>query len=242
MYKSILYFEKKEKKYQDCFLVVSLDVSHWRKDRLKISSISFELNNFRLPCLNLCLIRMCSKEIENSMQLQTLYKLTQLYLTARNSIVHISYQFFLIFTIDNKFTISSRKSHWEIERCPCTDISGLVIGSSSSNFFLTGKKLEDLVNLVAMPLPHTFHTDGTHCSEEEPCCEGKFFGHLLLALTNLIPYDPRSRRVHALVHLHQLLILQQTGPSHVSAASRKGSSREGQDVLTFVINVNLRIT
>ena len=96
------------------------------------------------------------------------------------------------------------------------------------------------MNLVAMPLPHTFHTDVTHCSEEEPCCEGKFFGHLLLALTNLIPYDPRSRRAHALVHLHQLLILQQTGPSHVSAASRKGSSREGQDVLTFVINVNLR--
>ena len=98
------------------------------------------------------------------------------------------------------------------------------------------------MNLVAMPLPHTFHTDGTHCSEEESCCEGKFFGHLLLALTNLIPYDPRSRKAHALVHLNQLLILQQTGPSHVSAASRKGSSREGQDVLTFVINVNLRIT
>ena len=36
------------------------------------------------------------------------------------------------------------------------------------------KKLEVLVNLVAMPLLHTVHTDGNHFSEEA-CYEGKFF-------------------------------------------------------------------
>ena len=30
------------------------------------------------------------------------------------------------------------------------------------------------MNLVAMPLLHTVHSDGTHFSEEEACYEGKF--------------------------------------------------------------------
>ena len=57
------------------------------------------------------------------------------------------------------------------------------------------KKLEDLVNLIAMPLLHTFHTDGTHFSEEEPCYEGKFFGHLVLASTHLIPYIHKAEEL-----------------------------------------------
>ena len=137
--------------------------------------------------------------------------------------------------------MSIRKSLWKIERCllykhfrvsDCLKFFLFLFKLHNQELpFLMGvpgsnlqtkcillqlwKKLEDLVNLVAMPLPHTVHTDGIRSTEEEPWYKGKFFSHLLLASTRLIPYDPQGRRAPASVHIYQLLILQQTGPSHV---------------------------